>query len=105
MQAAVEMVLEIDQSELYAVTEEMLDRAAYRRVEAQIEQVREYAEMHALYPEMAVYAEELVEGILSLARTAECLGDSALEDRLTELLDGFPQESSIRCDFLTLMMK
>jgi hypothetical protein len=86
--AVVKMDLEIDHSELYAVTEEMLDRFPYERIAARVEQVREYAELHELYPEMEAYGEELVEGIVSLARSAELFGDSGLEDRLTELLEG-----------------
>jgi hypothetical protein len=86
--ALAKTVLEIDQSELYALTEEMLDRFPYERVAERIEQVREYAELHELYPEMEAYEEELIEGIVSLARSAALLGESGLEDRLTELLDG-----------------
>jgi hypothetical protein len=88
MKAAVQTVPEIDHSELYALTEEMLDRVSYQRIAGRIEKVREYAELYELYPEMEIYAEELVEGILGLARTAELLGDSALEDRLTDLVAG-----------------
>jgi hypothetical protein len=81
--------LEIDQTELYALTEEMLDRFPDERIASRVEEVREYAELHELYPEMDTYAEELVDAISGLARLAESQGGSVLADRLGELIEGF----------------
>jgi hypothetical protein len=80
--------LEIDHSELFAITEEILDRFPYDRILATVEKVREYAELHELYPEVDAYAEELVEIVSLLARSAETQADSDLADRLKECVDG-----------------
>ena len=81
--------LEIDHSELYALTEEMIDRFPHDRIVARVEKVREYAELHELYPEMEPYAEELVHAVSTLARSAEAQGGRVLADRLLALVEDF----------------
>ena len=81
--------IEIDQDELFAVTEDVLDRLNNRDVVNRVSVVRGYAELYELYPDAANYGQRLIEAIFSLAQSVDAHGDSVLASCLYQLVEGF----------------